>query len=353
LTDNRPEKGTLVARVLSGAWRKSIPSSIDLTERQLDEITPQLFASGAGAIGWWRIRQTSLRETSSGELLQQAYRLQALQASIHERRIVKIFDVLRRAGVEPLLGKGWLAASIYPDAALRPYGDVDLLVRPDQFKLAQATLASDELSDCWVDLHKQFSELADRTTEELFERSRMADLDGRRIRVLSAEDHLALLSIHLLKHGGWRPIWLCDIAASIETAAADFDWKACIGKTRKRSKWISVAIALAEGLLDAKTDRLQDEIQVKLPAWMARSVIRQWSHLFPSDHLPIQPPPLMAESLHNPRTIIKATRERWPDPITATFNLNGTFDAFPRLPYQFGAFVVSGCKFMFSRFGTD
>jgi hypothetical protein len=349
MMDERPEKGTLVAHLLAGAWRQSVPSSIDLSERQLDEITPQLYASGAGAIGWWRVRGTSLRTTSSGELLQQAYRLQALQASIHERQICKVFRLLRDAGVEPLLAKGWASASLYPDPALRPYGDVDLLVKPEQFKAAQAVLAGEELSDCWVDLHKQFSELEERSVNDLFERSRLVDLDDQAIRILSAEDHLALLAVHLLKHGGWRPIWLCDIAASIESVADDFDWRICLGNTRKRGKWISVAIALAENLLDADTGRLPAVVRSKLPAWVGKSVIRQWSHLFPADHLPVQAPALMSQSLRSPRGILKATLQRWPDPITATFNMNGTFGEFPRLPYQVGEFALRASRYVISR----
>jgi hypothetical protein len=295
------------------------------------------------------VRSTSLSNTSSGELLQQAYRLQALQASIHDGQISKVFSQLRKVGVEPLLAKGWAAASLYPDAALRPYGDIDLLVRREQFNAAQAVLARDELSDCWVDLHSQYSELEGRSIEELFKRSRLTELDGEAIRVLSAEDHLALLAIHLLKHGAWRPIWLCDIAASIESVANDFDWKLCLGSSRKRGKWISVTIALAEELLGAEPRALSDASRVKLPAWVGKSVIRQWSHLYPADHLPVQAPPLMAESLRKPRTILKAMWQRWPDPITATFNLNASFGEFPRLPYQVGEFVTRAGRFAISR----
>ena len=335
--------------MLRRSWRSTVPAGIDLTEKQLDEITPQLFASGAGAIGWWRLRSTTLSVTPGGELLRQVYRLQTLQASIHERQITKIFSQMRKAGVEPLLAKGWAAASLYPDPALRPYGDVDLLVRPEQFNIAQAVLASDELSDCWVDLHKQFSELKGRSVEELFKRSRLIELDGQTVRVLGAEDHLALLAIHLLKHGAWRPIWLCDIAAAIESIPNDFDWKVCLDGASYRGKCIRVALALAEQLLEAETQGLPDKVRTKVPAWVEKSVLRQWSHLYPADHLPVQAPPLMTESLRKPRTILKAMWQRWPDPITATFNLNGTFGKFPRLPYQIGEFVFRAGRFAITR----
>jgi Uncharacterised nucleotidyltransferase len=338
-------KGILIQEVLKGSWRASSSPAVNVDEQQLDQITPLLYASGASALGWWNIRQTDLKTTASGELLHQAYRLQALQAGIHERQIRKIFALMRAAGVEPLLAKGWVAALLYPDAALRPYGDLDLLVRPQEFKQAEMVVATEGAGECWVDLHKRFSEL-DRSAEELIERSQLVELEGERIRVLAPEDHLALLAIHLLKHGAWRPLWLCDIAAALESLPGGFNWKVCLGTNRRRSEWIAVAINLSKELLGARIERLPEEWQKKLPAWLTKSVLNQWSNLFPANHLPVQAPPLMHISLRNPWHSLKATLERWPDPITATFNRNGRFGKLPRLPYQLGEFGYRAGRFL-------
>jgi hypothetical protein len=278
--------------------------------------------------------------------LQQAYRLQALQVTIHERQIKKVFSLLRQAAVEPLLVKGWAAALLYPNMSLRPYGDIDLLVRPQHFKTAQAVLTSEEASECWVDLHNRFSELDGRSADELFNRSRVVNLDGEQIRILAAEDHLALLAVHLLKHGAWRPVWLCDIAAAIESITDEFSWQTCFGSDSTRADWISVAISLSKTLLRAEADSVPIQMNTKIPNWLVRSVLKQWSNLFPANHLPIQPPPLMAENLGNVSKILKATRQRWPDPITATFKLNGSFGAFPRFPYQLGEFGFRAGRFL-------
>jgi hypothetical protein len=339
-------KGELIASLLARTWRPSVTSAISISEKQLDEVTPLLYASGAAGLGWWRVKQTELKTTDSGKLLQQAYRLQALQVAIHERQIKKVFSLLRQAAVEPLLVKGWAAASLYPAQALRPYGDIDLLVRPQHFETARAVLAREEASECWIDLHTRFSELVGQGSDELFHRSRLVNLDGEQIRVLAAEDHLALLATHLLKHGAWRPLWLCDIAAAIESIPDEFDWQTCLGNDSMRRTWISVAILLSKTLLGAETDRVSDQLDTKLPNWLVRSVLKQWSNLFPANHLPIQPPPLMAENLRNMSQILKATRERWPDPITATFKLNGSFGSFPRFPYQLGEFSFRAGRFL-------
>src|SRR4030095_5756102 len=135
----------------------------DFSTSQLDQVTPLLYGSGAGALGWWCIRESELRATASGEVLRQAYRLQCLQSAIHEEKLQKIFQLLRASRVEPLLIKGWAAAANYPELGLRPYGDLDLVVRPQDFSKAQQIVASPEAKDCWVDLHDRISELSDRS----------------------------------------------------------------------------------------------------------------------------------------------------------------------------------------------
>jgi hypothetical protein len=335
----------LIASLLARSWQSSAVATPSLTTVQLDEIVPMLLVSGAAGLGWRRIRQTELSTTDSGQLLRQAFRLQALNVTLHERQITTVFKTLRQAGLEPLLAKGWAAAKLYPDSALRPYGDIDLLIRPAELKRARAILSGEATRDCWVDLHTNFSELEGRSIEELFRRSKLETLNQEEIRVLSAEDQLALLCIHLLKHGAWRPLWLCDIAAAIESISAEFDWQICFGADSTRRDWISLAILLAGNLLEANLERASIVSATRLPNWVKKSVLKQWSGLFPANHLPVRPPPLMIENLKS-GDIVSAARKRWPDPITATFKLNGHFGSLPRLPYQLGEFGFRAGRFV-------
>jgi len=333
----RQGKGNLVARALAGSWRSSSSAPFDLTESQLGEVTPLLFGSGAAALGWWRVRNTALRDTPSGEVLQQGYRLQSLQATIQEQNIKKIFRLLRAVSVEPILAKGWAAANLYPDRALRAYGDIDLLVTTKDLAQAAEVLQSAEASDCWVDLHDRFWELSDRSVDKLFERSSTLDLDGDQIRVLSEEDHLTLLSIHLLKHGAWRPLWLCDIAAAVEGMPVTFDWSICLGPKQKRATWILVAIGLAGVVLDARISHLPfSSKELALPQWLVRSVLKQWDQPIAGNQPPMVHPRPMASFLRHPSGLWSGLRQRWPNPILATISVNGSFTDTPRLPYQVG-----------------
>ena len=87
-------RGRLVATALAGSWRTVPPAELNLSPTQFDEVTPLLYDSGAAALGWWRIRETALRETPSGELLHQAFRLLALQANIHQTKIQNLFRLV-------------------------------------------------------------------------------------------------------------------------------------------------------------------------------------------------------------------------------------------------------------------
>ncbi len=339
-------KGHLVAEILTGAWRDS-PPAVQISESDLDEVTPLLYASGAVALGWRRLSTSELRNCPSAEVLHQAYRLMVLQSEIHEQQLEKLFRLLREASVDAVLAKGWVAAGLYPDRALRPFGDFDICVPAVQFKLVQDVLSSRDAQDCWVDLHKEFQELDDRSTEEIFARSRRITLGSEQIRVLGVEDHLALLCIHLLKHGAWRPLWLCDIAAAVESLPQDFDWSICLGRNSRSEQWITCAIGLTRQLLSARIDHLPKYITSKeVPPWVTQSVLYQWSILHSGEHRPMHSLPLMVTNLKQGRDILKAVLGRWPDPITATFNRRGRFNNFPRVPYQLLDFLVLNTKYL-------
>lgn len=343
-------QGQLLTDFLAGCWRTEQPP-VDQSLSDLDRITTLLYNSGGTGLAWWRIRESDLKTSPCGELLHQGYRLQALQTSINEERIVTAYRLLRGAGVEPILVKGWSAARFYPHRTLRPYGDIDLVVRPHEYAAARKMLERDEAATWWVDLQQKPLEIDDRSPDELFERSQMFALKDIQVRVLADEDQLALLAIHLFKHGAWRPTWLCDIAAMVEALPAGFDEKICFGANERRATWIASAIALAHELLRANLDKVPSRGEARLPEWLIDAVLKQWGNLFTSDHLPVEPRPFLADSLRNPRTLLKEIRERWPDPIVATFNLSGPINNLPRLPYQLGAFAAGAGRYLINHLG--
>ena len=343
MSSPRKRKGELVARALSGSWRQQ-PPPLGVTLGELDEVTPLLYGSGAAGLGWQVVKSSNV-ESPSSEILHQAYRLLSLQAALNEQKIARVFRLLREASVEAVVAKGWAAARSYPEAALRPYGDIDLLV--SDYDRARDVLKAPELNDCSVDLHQRFTELEDRTTDDLFSRSILLTLDGEPVRVLGAEDQLALIAIHLLKHGAWRPLWLCDVAAAIEHRSPHFAWDICLGRNGKKAGWITAAIGLANRLLDADIDSVPVVSQAKrIPAWLSDNVLKQWATPYPVNQPPMSYSAPLAAYLRQPSGMIRALRERWPNPILATVSVNGEFNDLPRLPYQVGNCALRAGQFL-------
>jgi hypothetical protein len=323
----------LIARLLAGAWRVE-PTAASLSAQELKDVAELALKSGASGLAWCQVRHTEFHSSLAARRLQQGYRLHSLQAALHERSLKQVIPLLRGEGVEPVLVKGWAVARLYPEPGMRPYGDLDLCVLPEDYERAQAALKSLEGQSCDVDLHRGFGKFYDRRSKAIFARSRLVTLGDLEVRVLGAEDDLRFLCLHLLRHGAVRPLWLCDIAAMVETRARDFDWDLCLGGSRRQADWVACAIGLAHQLLGAKVEGTPVASRArKLPRWMVPAVLEEWG-------VPFEFPGQVAVYLRNPvkrlRGLMKELPRHWPNPIEATMTLKGPFNGLPRLPFQVG-----------------
>jgi hypothetical protein len=335
--------GRLLAKTLAGAWRCT-PPKVDFSELELVRIGPHLLRSGAAPLSWWRVRHSSLHTSEVANSFRQAYRLNTLQTLIKDAKIQKIFPLLRSAGVEPILIKGWAVSTYYPERGLRPYGDFDLCVQPGQYRAATSALANIDRSQYNIDLHRGFEKFGNEGFNELYCRSLLIRLGEVEVRVLSREDHFRLICFHLLREGAWRPLWLCDIAAMLETTPADFDWKVCLG-TNRQARSVACAISLAHLLLGAVIECVPDTAQLKkIPRWLVPTVLKEWGSLFPTMRLRHGTTMLM--HLRETRNLLQGVRARWPNPIEATVSMNGPFNELPRLPFQLGNCLSRSIAFL-------
>lgn len=326
--------------MLAGAWRNT-PDTDRTQHLPLERCAPLLLQGGVGSLVWWSVRDAELARTPAARPLRQAYRLSALGAKLHAHHLTRAVSVLRTAGVEPLLAKGWAVARLYPEPGLRPPGDIDLCVRPEQYAKAKAALRQAEPAVAGVDLHDglsrdtAFARMDDRGLEALYERSTLVALDGVPVRILGPEDHLRLLCLHMLGHGAWRPLWLCDVAVALESRPPGFDWEACLSGDERRSDWVICALRLAHQLLGAEIGGtpLEDRAQC-LPRWLVPTVLRQWetgSNLLRRRSLGF--------ALRHPSRLLTEMRQHWRSPIEATVELHAPFNEWPRLPFQLLAFL--------------
>lgn len=331
------ERGQRIATILRGAWRLAAPP-LTLSPDDLAEVVPALLSSGAGAITWWRVRGTPLAASRYAPSLRDAYLVYALQDAVHQERLRRVVPLLLSTGVDTVLAKGWAAARLYPEPGLRPYGDIDLYVRPDHLENARAALGRLE-SPAPVDLHRSFPDFPDCGFDELYSRSRSAALGGLQIPLLAPEDHLHLLCLHLLRHGAWRPLWLCDVAALLESRPEGFDWDYFLSGNRWRVQATLCTLRLAHELLDARLDGTPVANRVRtLPSWVVPAFLREWG----KGSGRREP---LASLLGRPLDALREARRHWPNAVEATAGVRAPFNDVPRLPFQLAFTLRRGVRF--------
>ena len=327
---------TPLLQILSGAWRAQ-PDPVRISESDLERAAPLLLATGTAALAWHKLSLLQLESNPFFRQLEEAYRLHSIHSVVLENKVKDVFSLLRAGGVEPLLLKGWAVARLYPEAGLRPSGDIDLWIKPTEVTEARALLNAGGDLRYWVDLHSTFYKQYERTVADVLEQSQLMPLDGVEIRVPRIEDHLRYLCLHFLTHGAWRPLWLCDIALIVESRASDFDWSRCLGATPRYADWIACTIGLAHQLLGADISGVPVEERArKLPRWLLPAVLRQWEAGAGMSYADKAALTVQAGRLR-PHGLMTAWREHWRNPIQATVELSAAFDERRRAPLQLAA----------------
>jgi hypothetical protein len=336
----------LLATTLEGAWRVE-PARPEISADKLERVAPLLIGSGAASLAWWKIRRTELADTHAAQQLHEAYRYRTLRAAIQEREVETVFSLLERARVEGVLVKGWASARAYPEQALRPFGDVDVWVRAEQLEDARRALDVPEAARIQVDLHTRFDASDRRDFDKLYARGESVRIGEARVRVLAPEDNLRLQCVHLLRHGAWRPLWLCDVAAAVENRRADFDWSRVTEGDRRRARWVACCAGLAHKLLGANVGGTPFESESRrLPRWLVPEVLRQWETPFPSMQAPMRYRAPMRKYLSRPRGLWRDLLNRWPNPIEATVQTGGPFNELPRWPFQLASGLARAGRFL-------
>jgi hypothetical protein len=308
-----------------------------LTRNELDQVLDALLASGAAGLAWRRLQKSDLSQSEPAEELHQAYRHQWVQAMLHREEINYVFEALAAAKLGAVLVKGWAAARLYPEVGLRPYGDLDICFRPDQYDCGSEVIASLDQARINVDLHRGISKLDSLPMDELLAAAKTVKHDRVSLTVLSAEDHLRILCTHALRHGLWRPLWLCDIAAAVESRPDDFDWKRCLGENPREADWITCALGLSAELLGANiADTPARGREKRMPGWLVSRVLKNWSRPAPELYPPQAYARPMVTYLRDPRGLLQTLRVRWTDPIEASVRMGAPFNRLPRFPFQAG-----------------
>jgi hypothetical protein len=270
--------------------------------------------------------------------LRNAYRLHTVDGRHQELRLIRALQLFADAGIEPVLAKGWAVARLYPHVGLRPYGDLDLHVAPEAHGAALALLPECEREGLLVDLHRGVPKVG-RDWADVLARSGQVELGETRVRVLGAEDHLALLCAHMLSHGAWRPLWLCDVGLFVESLPPGFEWACLEGLPSREAEQVRLVVLLAHRLLGARLDATPWGSGDPVPRWLPAATLRAWGR---GGHYSLTTSIALTEA--RPGAFLESVRVRWPNAIEATARWRAPYNGFPRLPFQLLDAAVRGIR---------
>jgi hypothetical protein len=319
----------------------------------LISILPRLLESGSAGIVWPRLEAAA---GNLGELerpLVYNYLAQVAHNALVETEIARAVTRLRDAGIECVLVKGWAISRLYPTSVVRPAGDIDLWVPPDDSERATAVLFNDAADPLRipVDLQFQVPHVATKwvsvSQDELARSTERIEVKGVYVRVPRLDDHLRMLCFHLLGHGALRPMWLCDIALLMESRGADFDWNRLLGADARLRERVIISLLLAHELLGARIEDTPLAAHVRtLPSWLIPAVLDQWAQGEPDPtETSTAETGAFWQFAQNPHQAVDILRRRFPDPIRATVWRNAPFNDFPRWPHQWSSFVIRSTQY--------
>ncbi len=253
---------------------ESLPQS-DLRELFVDtaewgELLKDAQMNGTASLLYYTLKTTGMDDLLPHQVMLQLemtyYSVFARNVSYY-KELNEILDCFRRSGMQVVILKGAaLGEILYPDMSLRPFNDIDLLIkRQNLFKAENELLRMGykntvkerrqghgrEFGDhftylkqgttpLYVELHTHlFPSAYDQRAEVngLWDRAITAQIGGVSGLILSTEDMVLHLCAHVFGHGfPLRLLWLCDLALIISRHGESLNWKLM----EKRAKTLDV-----------------------------------------------------------------------------------------------------------------
>jgi hypothetical protein len=257
--------------------------------------------------------------------------------------LLRVVSSLREAGIEAVPLKGAvLATRIYGDIALRPFSDIDLLIRREQLSTAETivlklgyegeisvppayreqwlkqqcelTFRRAELSRLelhWDISHPHFA--LDTGVDRFWGRLKTTRVGDSSLNDLSEQDLLLTLIVHGTRHAWSRLMWLVDVAEFLRTSPK-IDWQVFAQNAEERgaARMVATALVLARNLfgVSVANDGMNSAYADAGAAKLVGRVLEHWNHsLVREDTSNLEPSPLWRH-----RWIMQARenrRQRW------------------------------------------
>jgi len=239
---------------------------------------------GLAPLAFQRLKQGGARSYVPADVWRMLRRIYFYSVSANARIYRALGPVLRslcNSGIPVIVLKGaYLAAAVYEDAALRPMGDVDILVREADLERAQAVLLGlggaiqteaefksnkgDSphllpvvLGDLPLDIHWTIVRPTGPVavdTDGLWDRACTCSIAGAEVLALSSED----LMLHLCLHACYqnrlaKPLNLYDVAVTTGRFGDRLHWEQLAQRAHNwgAERHVGLTLQLARGILGA------------------------------------------------------------------------------------------------------
>jgi len=278
-------------------------------------------AEGVAPLAYWRLRQAgwlNVAPESIRTALEHGYATTAMLNMLRTRELGRILDALEQVGVPAIVLKGAaLAGTLYPNVALRPMSDLDLMVPRQQMKEAiQAvkSLGYERITETVPKIAPWFNKVvgkhvqlrggphqgvvlelhwdmvvydSDRRQRRLawfWEQTESFDLslgsarctvqngqlpERRKALTLTPKAHILCLSIHVALHyrrDEERLLWFYDLYLLISQTGDQFDWDQLLSWARELGWFTALYLAL---------HNTQDYFSVALPAGLLEDMRKE------------------------------------------------------------------------------
>lgn len=183
--------------------------------------------------------------------VKQQVRQQVIWQTLRTEDFFRLNDQMQAAGIQPLVVKGIVCRSLYPQPDFRPSSDEDLLIPAELFSLCHQVftdfgMTTDGSPDAYevpyrkagsllyIELHKHlFPPDSDaygdmnRFFENAHQRAISLEIQGRTVYTLGHTEHLFYLICHAFKHflhSGFGIRQVCDIVLYANAYGKAVDW---------------------------------------------------------------------------------------------------------------------------------
>jgi Uncharacterised nucleotidyltransferase len=219
----------------------------------------------------------------------------ASRSLVMTEELLSLIELLKAEGILAVPYKGpVLAASLYKDLAIRPFNDLDILIKKKDlfkamdlmtslgyqphFQLTGTQVAAFLKSkyefplthkNGWLTVELKWNLVEDFFSfpldqEGLWKRLQPIPLNGKEILTFSPEDLLIILCMHGATHLWPNLIWICDIAQLIDVHR-DLDWELVLryACALRSERMLSLGLSLSARLLHAS---LPEEVGHRIEA---------------------------------------------------------------------------------------